>query len=1721
MMPAWQRLLLLLLLLLSVSLATITSAQLVAPDTASAASPPVKVQVRAPWHKVSLSHDGSPLLLEILEAANAQDTSAFFPLVTRITAPWSEGEGNKHRGKHHHHYAGASLATASESALVAKAEAILSDDELLTSHARLPIQLWRQSLALHDQSPRVQAFVQLYNTLKLDERWSNHVGSRKGEPKDCISWVDFAGNVLCDEDEVIRALESERSDNGVPVRLLPFEHVLPARDTSVPTLDTVLILYGDPYSSNFWRLHSLLEAYATGHRQAPGHPRIAYVLRWRPYPASLASSDDARLGNETEPIFLSSYGAILDLKKVDYLVIDDRKLRDDSEVGHKAHISEDSHAAETENLSIENRIWLQEQIGQATTHATSSQEDSSSLSKEELSSLGLRAAHLITTSSDPLRALAELSQNFPHYANALARSESLASWDPEQLIESLMSLSDRRLEPGTSDAWLNGKGLGDRDLNPLSLLATLRDEAKLVKPLLGKLAGGVLNQSEAIDLISSSLAGRAFIAASEEGRVFFDASDRKERELSGSRHPAIGAITWWNNLPSDPKTSGWNDDLFSLLRPMWPGQFPQLSLNLFNVIMVLDLSRRESCTFLAESIGPSVGRIGLHWGFVPGGLEDEKNDVSVKMARLFWEIFDNGGAPAATSFLRKVANHKGKDKAAAGDEGISLDAARMEAMMAMYNYVEPEGIGARLDDVVSGRIKEHQSREEMSRAYIHRLRAVGKESPRGHVFVNGQHIPFTSQLIQSIHEAVQDQIQILAPAIYYRQFTSKTDNLDTWFYDQPGTLQFRSKLASPPVSVDFESQAQENDAVQFGDADLVSALSGIKGQDVNVATLARYLYPEAADGRTPVNTTLWIAGDLDSREGASLVTKAIEAIAESKGLNRFRLGFLHVPRADPIPETRQASASGPSLSALIWQLLQDGTIQSLPPATLLETVKAYKPADDNLDTSYELDSSQQPQKVLATDEDPAASASEKGWAAARTAQAASFWSQIAPPVVRAIKLDASSGPAIVLNGHRVSGFNVDDVSSDDILALIDVETSKKVEPILKTLGTIRPDIDNLDPVTRADLVTAAISVMTTVYAVDEAAESAFVNANRARTAIIDTVGTEEHVFEVGDRGSASLRFSVVLDPLSENAQKWSGLFQILSKLEGVYLRVILNPKLRHDDLPLKRFYRFSAPLELSFDKDGKEVAEELRFHGMPENAVLTLGLDVLPTWLTMPEEAVYDLDNIRLSDVPSASRSRGVKAVYELKHLLIEGHARDVRGPIPRGLQLVLETPDGSHKLDTIVMANLAYFQFKAQPGLWKLAIRPGRSTQLYEMVSVGNVGWDSPGVEVTGEDITLDTLTGLTIFPRVKKRKGMEKEDLLEELDAQGRPMSKPDGETGGALGLAKSALQSAKKAASQAASLAASSLGVGVGQPKTRHADINIFTVASGHLYERMTYIMILSVIKHTESSVKFWFIENFLSPSFKEFIPHLAAEYGFEYELVTYAWPHWLRAQKEKQRTIWGYKILFLDTLFPLDLSKVIFVDADQVVRTDLKELVDLDLQGAPYGYPPMGDDSEDMDGYRFWKHGYWKDYLRGRPYHISALYVVDLNRFRKVAAGDRMRGQYQALSADPNSLANLDQDLPNNLQGSLPIHTLDKTWLWCETWCSKDWLNEAKTIDLCSNPKTKEPKLDRARRQIPEWTTYDNEVAALAKRLAERNEIGENYVDPEQVEVVDRKPAHDEL
>uniref|UniRef100_A0A8C6LY12 UDP-glucose ceramide glucosyltransferase-like 1 n=1 Tax=Nothobranchius furzeri TaxID=105023 RepID=A0A8C6LY12_NOTFU len=534
----------------------------------------------------------------------------------------------------------------------------------------------------------------------------------------------------------------------------------------------------------------------------------------------------------------------------------------------------------------------------------------------------------------------------------------------------------------------------------------------------------------------------------------------------------------------------------------------------------------------------------------------------------------------------------------------------------------------------------------------------------------------------------------------------------------------------------------------------------------------------------------------------------------------------------------------------------------------------------------------------------------------------------------------------------------------------------------------------------------------------------------------------------------------IVDPLTREAQKISSLLIVLSQVVNVRLQVFMNCRAKLSEMPLKSFYRFVLESDVTFlANETVSSGPVARFTELPESLLLTLNMITPESWMVQAVSSLHDLDNIHLQEVKGV-----VAAEFELEHLLLEGHCFDLStGQPPRGLQFTLGMSRDPLMYDTIVMANLGYFQLKANPGAWTLRLRKGRSEDIYEIIT--HDGTDSPA-DAGDVIVVLNSFHSKIIKVKVQKKAENINEDLLSE--------------TSESKGIWDSIVRY-----------------VTVKPPpgfKNKKEDVlNIFSVASGHLYERFLRIMMLSVLRHTNTPVKFWFLKNYLSPSFKETISHMAKSYGFQFELVQYKWPRWLHQQTEKQRIIWGYKILFLDVLFPLAVDKIIFVDADQIVRADLKELRDLDLEGAPYGYTPFCDSRREMDGYRFWKSGYWASHLGHRRYHISALYVVDLKKFRKIAAGDRLRGQYQALSQDPNSLSNLDQDLPNNMIHQVAIQSLPQDWLWCETWCDDSSKATAKTIDLCNNPKTKEPKLMAAARIVPEWVEYDNEIKELLGRV----------------------------
>lgn len=94
-----------------------------------------------------------------------------------------------------------------------------------------------------------------------------------------------------------------------PPKLYPFDHLSDNSDASLPRA----ILYASPTDEGFTELFAVLRRLSTTSAADSSPARLRFALRWKPENTSKQSK-----------LVLSGYGAGLDIKKTDYLVIDDR-----------------------------------------------------------------------------------------------------------------------------------------------------------------------------------------------------------------------------------------------------------------------------------------------------------------------------------------------------------------------------------------------------------------------------------------------------------------------------------------------------------------------------------------------------------------------------------------------------------------------------------------------------------------------------------------------------------------------------------------------------------------------------------------------------------------------------------------------------------------------------------------------------------------------------------------------------------------------------------------------------------------------------------------------------------------------------------------------------------------------------------------------------------------------------------------------------------------------------------------------------------------------------------------------------------------------------------------------------------------------------------------------------------------------------------------------------
>ncbi|XP_020643123.3 UDP-glucose:glycoprotein glucosyltransferase 1 isoform X1 [Pogona vitticeps] len=1079
------------------------------------------------------------------------------------------------------------------------------------------------------------------------------------------------------------------------------------------------------------------------------------------------------------------------------------------------------------------------------------------------------------------------------------------------------------------------------------------------------------------------------------------------------------AISWINNLEVDSRYNSWPSSVQELLRPTFPGVIRQIRKNFHNLVLIIDPSHENSAElltvaemFLSNYIPLRIGLV-----FVVDDSEDVDGlqDAGVALLRAYnyvaQEVDNNYAFQTVISIYNQV------------NAGETLKVEHVVSILEkQYPYVE-------VNSILGADSAYDQNRKEGHNYY--QQTGVG---PLPILLFNG--MPLQKEQLDpdeletvTMHK-ILETTSFFQRAVYLGELSNDQDVVE-YIMNQPNVV---PRINSRILMSDREYLDLTGTNNFYIDDYARFTVLDSKDKTAAVANSMTYLTKKGMSSKEIYDdsfirpVTFWIVGDFDKPSGRQLL---YDAIRHQKSSNYVRIGMINNPSKDPASENT-------FIARAIWAALQTQTSNNaknfITKLTKEENAKMLEAGADITEFAV-------------------GGMDIAAFKAAFESSKADFILSHAVYSRDVLKLKKGQR-AVISNGRIIGPLENDELFNQDDFHLLE-------NIILKTSGQkIKSHIQQLG--VEEDLASDLVMKVDALLSAQPKGEARI----------------EYHFFE--DRHSAiKLRpkegetyYDVVaiVDPTTRDAQRLAPLLMVLTKLINMNLRVFMNCQSKLSEMPLKSFYRYVLEPEITFTSDKALVPGPVaKFLDMPQSPLFTLNLNTPESWMVEAVRTSYDLDNIYLEEVESV-----VAAEYELEHLLLEGHCYDITtGQPPRGLQFTLGTSTNPVVVDTIVMANLGYFQLKANPGAWILRLRKGRSDDIYRIYS--HDGTDSPP-DASDVVVVINNFKSKIIKVKVQKKLDMINEDLLSDGTSENESGFWESFKWGFTGGQKKEEVKQDKDDV------------------------INIFSVASGHLYERFLRIMMLSVLKHTQTPVKFWFLKNYLSPSFKEFIPYMAEKYNFQYELVQYKWPRWLHQQTEKQRIIWGYKILFLDVLFPLAVDKFLFVDADQIVRTDLKELRDFNLDGAPYGYTPFCESRREMDGYRFWKSGYWASHLAGRKYHISALYVVDLKKFRKIAAGDRLRGQYQGLSQDPNSLSNLDQDLPNNMIHQVPIKSLPQEWLWCETWCDDASKKKAKTIDLCNNPMTKEPKLQAAMRIVPEWKDYDQEIKQLYSRFHQEKESG---------------------
>jgi UDP-glucose:glycoprotein glucosyltransferase len=181
-----------------------------------------------------------------------------------------------------------------------------------------------------------------------------------------------------------------------------------------------VILYADITAPRFKEWHQTLSKTAR-------EGKTSYRVRHKPSLHAPAS-----------PLVVNGYGVELQLKRTDYIVIDDRQ----AEQGDKSATQKPMGTGLDDDEEVA---------------------DLKPLSKDQVADLGLKAASFVMQSEQPMDTLMKLVQDFPKYSSVIAAHNTSDEFETEHLKN-----RDQLLPMGHNVIWINGVQIPARDVNPYS-----------------------------------------------------------------------------------------------------------------------------------------------------------------------------------------------------------------------------------------------------------------------------------------------------------------------------------------------------------------------------------------------------------------------------------------------------------------------------------------------------------------------------------------------------------------------------------------------------------------------------------------------------------------------------------------------------------------------------------------------------------------------------------------------------------------------------------------------------------------------------------------------------------------------------------------------------------------------------------------------------------------------------------------------------------------------------------------------------------------------------------------------------------------------------------------------------------------------------------------------------------------------------------------------------